>query len=141
MIEHQIEIKIQYNETDQMGVAHHSNYLKYMELGRIEWLRSLGISYSDMEKEGVVMPVVSVNVNFKHPARFDDILTLKTSLEQLPRGSITFTYRMYNSEAKLVMDGTVVLAFIDPVHFRPIRCPKALMDVFEPHFRGAPEKV
>lgn len=141
MIEHQLPIRVQYHETDQMGVVHHSNYLKYMEIGRIEWLRCLGINYSDMEKEGVVMPVVSVNVNFKHPACFDDVLTLKTRLESLPKGSITFHYETVSQEGILIMTGTVILAFIHAGNFRPIKCPPALLSVFQAHFKTAPASV
>lgn len=135
MIEHQISIRVQYNETDQMGVVHHANYLKYMELGRIEWLRSLGISYADMEENGVLLPVVSVHVNFKSPASFDDILTLKTRLEKLPRGSIDFTYEMTGADHRVIMTGKVVLAFIRASDFRPVRCPDELLEVFRRHFQ------
>ncbi len=137
MIEHTSTFRIQYNETDQMGVVHHANYLKYMEKGRIEWLRSLGVSYAEMERNGVLLPVVSVQVNFKHPAYFDDIMTLTTRLQELPRGSITFDYQLVNQNGVLVMNSESVLAFIHSSRFRPVKCPPELFAIFEKAFRTA----
>ncbi len=136
MIEHISTFRIQYNETDQMGVVHHANYLKYMEMGRIEWLRSLGVSYAEMERRGVLLPVVSVQVNFRHPCYFDDTMTLTTRMVELPRGSIRFDYCMVNQNGVLVMKSEAVLAFIDSGRFRPVKCPPDLFAIFEKAFKA-----
>jgi len=79
--------KIRYSETDQMGFAHHSNYLNYFELARIEWLNSIGFSYTKLEKQGIVMPVVSANIKYKSPAFFEDLLRIKLSIHEIPQGN------------------------------------------------------
>ena len=78
MKEYQFQVRVRYAETDQMGVVYHGNYAQYFEMGRVEWLRNLGISYKWMEDNGVMLPVVSLQMNYKKPARYDDLLTVKT---------------------------------------------------------------
>ena len=80
----QIPIRVRYGETDQMGVVHHGNYALYIEMGRIEWLRKLGISYKKMEEEGIMLPVISMQLNFKKSARYDDVIKVKTELKKMP---------------------------------------------------------
>jgi acyl-CoA thioester hydrolase len=77
MKEHEFNVRVRYSETDQMGVVYH-NYAMYFEMGRVEWLRNLGISYKWMEESGIMLPVVSLNINYKKPARYDDLLKVKT---------------------------------------------------------------
>ena len=78
MREHQFTVRVRYAETDQMGVVYHGNYAQYFEMGRVEWLRNMGVSYKWMEENGIMLPVVSLNMNYKKPARYDDLLTVKT---------------------------------------------------------------
>jgi acyl-CoA thioester hydrolase len=97
MNKHQTKIKVRYGETDQMGVVYHGNYAHYLEIGRLEWLTALGISYKEMEANDVMLPVVSLNINYKKSARYDDILTVSTTLVKLPSASIEFDYEIHNS--------------------------------------------
>ena len=83
MREHQIHTRVRYGETDQMGVVYHGNYAQFFEMGRVEWLRNMGISYKFMEENGIMLPVVSLTMNYKKPARYDDLLTIKTIFKNL----------------------------------------------------------
>lgn len=127
MIENITPLKIRYSETDQMGYAHHGNYAQYFEIGRLELLRDLGISYKKMEEEGLILPVYSISTRFIKPAKFDDSLTLKTILRELPSARITFEYEIYNSQNIKISTGETILVFVDTKKNRPIRIPKELL--------------
>ncbi|GGW65059.1 acyl-CoA thioester hydrolase [Winogradskyella epiphytica] len=122
------EIRVRYGETDQMGVVYHANYAMYFEVGRTEWLREFGLSYSRMEAEGIMLPVISLSIKYKNSARYDDVLKVKTTLKKLPTASIEFEYELWNDSNVLLATGNTVLAFIDKVKNRPTRCPKYLLD-------------
>ncbi|WP_299127741.1 thioesterase family protein [uncultured Winogradskyella sp.] len=121
-------IRVRYGETDQMGVVYHANYATYFEVGRTEWLREFGLSYSAMEAEGVMLPVISLSINYKNSARYDDVLKVKTSLKKMPTASIEFKYKLENEAGELLATGSTVLAFVDMKRNRPTRCPKYLLD-------------
>ncbi|MDB4717223.1 acyl-CoA thioesterase, partial [Flavobacteriaceae bacterium] len=87
---------VRYGETDQMGIVHHSNYFRYFEVARLEWLTALGVSYALMEKEGVIMPVIDAKISYKTPALFDDKLIINIFLSETPRVKIKFTYEVKN---------------------------------------------
>lgn len=122
------EIRVRYGETDQMGVVYHANYAVYFEVGRTEWLREFGLSYNAMEKEGIMLPVISLSINYKNSARYDDVLKVKTQLKKMPTASIEFDYELINDKGQLLATGNTVLAFIDSTRNRPTRCPKYLLD-------------
>jgi len=126
--------RIRYSETDQMGFSHHSNYLKYFELARLEWLLSLGISYRELEERGFLLAVVHAEVNFKRPAFFEDQFTIQVQLKAPPTASMIFTYEMYNHKGQLNATGTTKLAFLDAQTNRPIRCPQDLYQTLLPLF-------
>lgn len=121
-------IRVRYGETDQMGVVYHANYAAYFEVGRTEWLREFGLSYSQMEADGIMLPVVSLAINYKNSARYDDVLKVKTTLKKMPTASIEFTYELRNESDVLLATGSTILAFIDVKRNRPTRCPKYLLD-------------
>jgi len=122
------KIRVRYGETDQMGVVYHANYAVYFEVGRTEWLREFGLSYSGMEVEGIMLPVISLSINYKNSARYDDLLKVKTSLKKMPTASIEFNYELRNESDVLLATGNTILAFIDMKRDRPTRCPKYLLD-------------
>ena len=122
------EIRVRYGETDQMGVVYHANYAVYFEVGRTEWLRQFGLSYSRMEAEGIMLPVISLNINYKNSARYDDVLKVKTTLKKMPTASIEFEYELVNQKGDLLATGQTTLAFINLERNRPTRCPKYLLD-------------
>lgn len=121
-------IRIRYSETDQMGVVYHGNYAQFFEIGRTEWLRNLGFSYKYMEKTGVMLPVVSLNCNFKKSAFYDDFITIKTYLKKTPTVKIEFNYEITNQNNILLCTGSTVLAFINSKTKKPIRCPEFLLN-------------
>jgi acyl-CoA thioester hydrolase len=123
--------RIRYAETDQMGFAHHSNYLNYFEMARIEWLNSIGFSYAELERKGIIMPVVAAQVNFKSPAFFDDPLRIKLTIERIPKVTIKIDYTIINDEDKEITNGSTILAFLNRETNRPIRCPQALLEIVE----------
>lgn len=125
----EIEIRVRYAETDQMGVVHHGNYALYLELARIEWLRKLGISYKKMEEDGVALPVVSMQVNFKIPARYDDLIKVKTQLKKAPSATIEFDYIISNDFGQILSTANTVLAFVNIKTGRPMRAPNYILDV------------
>lgn len=125
---HETKIRIRYGETDQMGVVHHGNYPSFLEMGRIEWLRSLGISYKQMELDGIMLPVISLALNFKMSACYDDIITVKTTLKKMPTVKIEFEYEIINEVGEVLTTANTVLAFINMETKRPTRCPQFILD-------------
>ena len=125
---HETKIRVRYGETDQMGIVYHGNYAQYLEIGRIEWLRSLGISYKKMEEQGVMLPVISLSLNYKKSARYDDVICVKTRLSKMPTATIEFDFEIINEDAQIITFAKVVLAFINMKTNRPTRCPKYILD-------------
>ncbi|MFD2530801.1 MULTISPECIES: thioesterase family protein [Polaribacter] len=120
--------RIRYSETDQMGVVYHGNYAQFFELGRTEWLRSLGVTYKDMETNGIILPVISLSCNFIKSALYDDVLTIHTFLKKEPLVKIEFDYEIKNQNDELICTGNTVLAFINAANMKPTRCPKYLLE-------------
>lgn len=128
MRNHEIKTRIRYAETDQMGVVYHGNYVQFIEMGRTEWLRALGISYKEMEAMGVMLPVISIQINYKKSAYYDDVLTVRTTLKKLPSVKIEFEYEIYNESKEIITNGNAVLAFINMKTKRPMKCPMHLIE-------------
>ena len=119
--------RVRYSETDQMGVVYHGNYAQFFEMGRTEWLRSLGVTYKDMEMNGIILPVVSLNLTFIKSALYDDILTIHTFLKKEPMVKIEFNYEIKNQLDELICTGSSVLAFMNSKNMKPTRCPDYLL--------------
>jgi len=124
----EIPIRVRYGETDQMGVVHHGNYALYLEMGRTEWLRKKGISYKQMEDDGVMLPVISMSLNFKKSALYDEVIKVKTTLLKMPSVKIEFNYEIYNERGDVLVTANTVLAFIDMKTKRPIKCPDYILE-------------
>ena len=120
MKDYEFNVRVRYAETDQMGVVYHGNYAQYFEMGRVEWLRNLGISYKWMEENGVMLPVVSLEMNYKKPARYDDLLRVKTILKSQTSVKIEFDYEIYNEQNDLLTTGYSMLVFVDMKTGRPM---------------------
>ena len=134
MLSHTETIRVRYGETDQMGYVYYGNYALYYEVGRVELLRKLGISYKDLEQQGIGLPVLSLDIKYIKPARYDDLLTIKTSVLELPASRITFYYECKNQTGMLLNTGKVSLVFTDIKTGKPIRCPQDLETLFKTHF-------
>lgn len=119
--------RVRYGETDQMGVVYHGNYAQYLEMGRVEWLRALGISYKSMEENGIILPVISLQIDYKKSALYDDLLTVETNIKKAPLVKIEFDYRIYNEARELLVEANTVLAFMDKKTNKPIKCPDSIL--------------
>ena len=124
----EISFRIRYSETDQMGVVYHGNYLQFLEIGRVEWLRSFGISYKSMEESGIMLPVISLQINYKKSAVYDDLITVVTKLVKTPSVKIEFNYEILNEKKELLVEANTVLAFLDVQTKKPVRCPNYLLE-------------
>jgi acyl-CoA thioester hydrolase len=135
MLVHEHKKRVRYGETDQMGYLYYGNYAQYYEIGRAEWIRSIGLSYRDMEVEhGVMMPVMSLNCRYVRPALYDEIITIRTSLRHLPTKTVTFYMELFNEKGKLVNGGSVKLCFLDVNTHRPVDAPAFLLEKIKPYF-------
>jgi len=128
MLYYQFSFRVRYGETDQMGVVYHGNYAQYLEMGRVEWLRALGISYKSMEENGIILPVISLQLKFIKSAVYDDLITVVTKLKKTPSVRIEFDYEIYNEAAELLVEANTVLAFINAKTKKPVKCPDYLMN-------------
>lgn len=122
-----MEIRVRFAETDLMGIVHHSSYLLYFEAGRVEWLRARGVTYADWAAKGVHLPVVEANLVYKSPARFDDLVTVETSLIELRSVSVKYAYEVKRGE-QLLASGSTRLACIDAEH-KLLRIPEGMREV------------
>lgn len=135
MYTHEYSKRVRYGETDQMGYLYYGNYAQYYEIGRVEMLRSLGLTYREMEADmGVLMPVVSMNIRYVRPARYDELITIRTALRQLPGRFIVFHVELYNETGKLVNGATVKLCFVEAESGRTIVAPSVLIAKLKPYF-------
>ncbi|MFA9290076.1 MAG: acyl-CoA thioesterase [Solirubrobacteraceae bacterium] len=135
MIVKQTKIRVRYSESDQMKFTHHSNYVAFFEIGRIEFLRDLGINYSKLEQLGIGLPVLNIDVKYIKPTFFDDEILIETRLENKPSGAkILFSYKIYNLNNILLTKGSTELAFMNLNTGKPIRCPENLNKIFSPYF-------
>lgn len=116
-------VRVRYAETDQMGFAYYGNYARYYEVGRAEAMRKLGMTYREMEEKGVFMPIVTMNCRYILPAHYDDLLTIKTIVKEIPVSRMHFFYEIYNENGQLINEGETVLAFIKKTNGRPCRAP------------------
>ncbi|GHA34767.1 thioesterase [Salinimicrobium marinum] len=121
-------VKVRYAETDQMGVVYHGNYAQYLELARIEWLGDLGISYKEMEENGIMLPVYELNLKYLKSAKFDDVLRIETRLSGRPNVKIEFDYQIFNQDDELLTEAHTVLVFMDVERKRPVKCPEYVLE-------------
>ena len=124
----EINVRVRYQETDQMGIVYYSNYFVYFEMGRIEFLRSVGISYAELEKENVFLAVADAHCKYRSPAVFDDLLVIKTCISMMKLARIEFSYeiRRVNEEA-LIAEGSTLLACLG-VNKKPMAIPEKIRD-------------
>ena len=129
MASFETKIRVEYHHTDQMGIVHHSNYVKFFEVARTEWLRANGLTYAEMERRGVMMPIVDVQIRYRQPSYYDEMLSIMTYVDELPMARMTFRYEIRGEDGRDVASGTTTLGFIDSVTRRPQRAPEWLMEV------------
>ena len=125
---------MEYHHTDQMGIVHHSNYVKFFEVARTEWLRQAGLTYAEMERRGVMMPIVDVQIKYRQPAYYDELIKVKAIVEEMPMARMTFKYEIRGEDDRDIASGLTTLGFIDKTTRRPHRAPAWLLEVVEREF-------
>ncbi len=131
MYSFETKIRVRYGETDQMSFVYYGVYAQYYEVGRVELLRSLGVTYKELEEMGFALPVVNLNINYKKPAYYDDELTIRTTIKELPSAKITFYYEMFNANNELLNIGEVVLVFVNKKTGKPCFAPEMAINKFK----------
>ncbi len=122
------KLRVRYGETDQMGIVYYGNYADYLEQGRTEWLRTLGFSYKFMEANNIHLPVVNLNIDYKKPALYDDVITITTTLKEIPTVRIEFYYEIHNQEGKLLITATTTLVFVNSTTNKLRKAPEYLLE-------------
>jgi acyl-CoA thioester hydrolase len=128
------QIRVRYAETDQMGYVYYGNYAMYFEVARVEAMRSSGFSYKGMEDDGVMMPVLESNIRYLKPGKYDELLTVRTKIPEMPGVRIRFEYEVFNEQSELITEGWTTLAFLKKESHRPTRPPQNLLALLKPYF-------
>ena len=134
MLSNEIQIRVRYCEVDRMGYLHHGNYALYFEEGRTELIRKLGLTYREMEDQGILLPVRELFIRYYKPALYDDKITIKTSLVKTPSIRLDFEYKMLNSKEELLSEARTTLVFVDASSRRPMRTPDFFEKLIAPYF-------
>ena len=128
---HNVQLRVRYSETDQMKVVYHGSYIPYFEISRVEWLRNKGISYKSLEDSGIALPIVSMTINYKKPARYDDLLTVNTKLKSYSGVKVEFECEISNEQGELLTNATFLLVFVDINSGKPILPPDYILEIVE----------
>ena len=123
--------RVTYADTDQMGVVYYGNYGRLLEIGRTEMIRELGLPYMELENSGIIMPVYSVESRFRNVLRYDELVTIETTVKEMPGARIEFHYRIFNEAGVLAHEAKAVLVFLDRKTNRPVRAPERLVDLLK----------
>ena len=134
MFQHDTTVRVLYADTDVMGVVYYGNYPKFYEIGRTEMIRSLGMPYADLERTGIIMPVRDMTCNYIKSAHYDQLLTIRTRIEEIPKARMKFFYEIYNENKELVHTGETTLVFLAMKTNRPVRAPELLIKKLKPYF-------
>lgn len=133
MIDYLTNIRVRYNETDRMGYLHHSYYAVYLEIARTEMLRSLGVSYKQLEENGILLPVYKLTIDYKKPAFYDDVLLIKILMKECPKVKLELDYEIYKDE-DLICKANTINVFVDSITRKPIKIPENLYNLFSKYF-------
>ena len=139
MFEFRTRFRVRYADTDQMGYVYYGNYASYFETGRVEALRSLGISYKELESEGVMMPVLENYSKYIRPAFYDDLLEIKVVLKEMPSARIRFEYEIFRENGELIHIGHTVLVFVSVATKKIVAPPAGIIHALSGFFKNSPE--
>lgn len=128
------QVRVRYAETDKMNYVYYGNYAQYYEIGRTEMLRELGFTYRYLEDKGYMLPVLTLNVKYLKSASYDDLLTIKTSIKEMPSVRIKFDYEIYNEKKQLINKGDSTLVFIDIKKNKPVVAPDFFIKIISENF-------
>jgi acyl-CoA thioester hydrolase len=135
MIENEIKIRIRYGETDRMGYAFYGNYATYFEVARTETLRKLGINYKELEDRGIILPVLDYKIRYRKPAYYDDEITIKIRISEMPKVRFHFAYETFNTKGDLLNEAETTLVFVSKKTNKPILIPSDLKQKLAKSFR------
>lgn len=124
-------VRIRYSETDKMGYCYYGNYAAFLELGRVELLRENKIVYKELEDLGILLPVSELSIKYLFPAKYDDLLKIKTKISDLKGARIYFSYEIYNENEILILSATTTLVFVDSKTMKPIATPDFILDILK----------
>lgn len=139
MISFEHQLRVRYADTDQMSYVYYGKYAEYLETARTEMIRSWGITYKDMEESGVMMPVIEFNMKFRKPGRYDDLLTIRCEVKEMPQMKLKVWNEVRNESGDLLAEGEVVLAFIDRENMRPIPAGGRFLELLSNVMNGVPK--
>ncbi len=125
------QYRILYADTDMMGVVYYGNYGRLFEMGRTEMIREMGMPYIELEHAGIVMPVYSLESKYRNVLKYDELISIETTVKEVPAVRMEFFHKIYNEDGKLAHEAKVVLVFMDMKTGRPVRAPKMLTDLLE----------
>ena len=128
---YETKIRVRYKDTDQMGIMHHSNYIVMYEMARTEWLREMGLTYAEIERRGIMSPIIEVQSRYLYPAFYDEMLTIKVFIEEMPSARFIIGSEVYNEQGKLINTGRVTLGFMHADTRRPCRTPEWFVAALE----------
>ncbi|MEY4602805.1 MAG: hypothetical protein RIT43_97 [Bacteroidota bacterium] len=129
---HEITLRVRYSETDQMGYCYYGRYADYFEVGRVETMRKLGISYKKLEDEGIMLPVTELSIQYHRPVYYDNELAIRTTITELSGARITFEYAITH-EGKTTTTGKTTLVFVNSQGMKPIAVPEKISELLRPH--------
>ena len=124
LLSYNFTTRVRYKDTDQMGIMHHSNYIVIYEMARTEWLRDMGLPYAEFERRGIMSPIIEVQSKYLYPAFYDEVLTVKVFMEELPAARLVIGSEVYNQQGRLINTGRVTLGFMHADTRRPCRAPE-----------------
>ena len=127
-------VRTRYADVDQMGFVYYGNYATYYEVGRAAAMREIGTSYKEMEEKGIIMPVLSMTCQYKKPAHYDELLTVKTIVKGIPKARMEFNYEIFNEKEELLNKGETTLVFLSKDSNRPVRIPSWFEEKLRPYF-------
>lgn len=141
ILSYETKIRVRYKDTDQMGIMHHSNYIVMYEMARTEWLRDMGLTYAEIERRGIMSPIIEVQSRYLYPAFYDEVLTVKVFMDEIPAARLNINSEVYNEAGKLINTGRVTLGFMHADTRRPCRAPEWFVAALEEYIvKNATEK-
>jgi len=134
MYTHEVSVRVRYAETDQMGFVYHGHFATWLEIARVEALRNIGVSYRELEEEGILMPVLDLQLHFLQPAKYDQLLRVVATVPELPRVKIRFSYEIFNEEDCKICEANTTLVFLQRSSMKPVRTPLKVYERLSPFF-------
>lgn len=129
-LNHVTEVRVRYGETDQMGFCYYGNYAQFLEVARVELLRSKGITYKTLESEGILLPVRTFSIKYIAPSRYDDMLRIETEIIKIQSSRIEFNYVIRDQNSTLIATANTELVFVDAQSMKPIKAPSKISDLY-----------